>query len=67
MGAIYHLTLDLARCEPPAEPMQQLMGALRGNQAGIDAFLGCIAGTTNIPHFLSEENVGQLMAAAAAV
>jgi flavin-dependent dehydrogenase len=65
VGPLYHFTLDLARCEPPTAEMQQLMGALQGNQAAINDFLGCIAGTTNIPRFFSEENVGQIMAAAA--
>jgi 2-polyprenyl-6-methoxyphenol hydroxylase-like FAD-dependent oxidoreductase len=65
VGPLYHLTMDFARCEPPSEEMQQLMGALRGNQAGINAFLGCIAGTTKIPQFFSEENIGQIMAAGA--
>ncbi len=65
VAPMYHLTLDLARCEPPAPELQQLLGALRGNQDGIDAFLGCIAGTTNIPAFFADENIGRLMAAAA--
>ena len=66
-GPIYHLTMDFAKCEPPPEEMQQLFGALQGNQAGINAFLGLIAGTTSIPQFFSEENMGRLMGAAAGV
>ena len=63
-GPIYHFTMDVARCEPPNEQMQQLLAALQGNQEGIDQFVGLIAGTTNIPQFFSEENMGRLIGAA---
>jgi hypothetical protein len=65
VGPLYHLTLDFARCEPPPPEMQALMGALQGNQPKINEFLGCIAGTSSIPQFFSEENVGAIMAASA--
>jgi flavin-dependent dehydrogenase len=63
-GPAYHFNLDVARCEPPAEPMQQLMGALIGNQAGINAFLGVTSGATSIPQFFSEDNLASLMGTA---
>jgi hypothetical protein len=46
--------------------MQQLLGVLQGNQAGINAFLGLIAGTTSVPAFFSDENMAALMGAPAA-
>jgi hypothetical protein len=61
------MTMDFARCEPPPPEMQALMGALQGNQEDTNAFLGCIAGTTHIPQFFAEENVGRIMAKAAAM
>jgi flavin-dependent dehydrogenase len=62
VGPMYHFTMDVARCEPPSAQMQELLGALIGNQEGINAFLGLIAGTTGIPQFFSEENMARLMA-----
>lgn len=64
---LFHMTMDFARCEPPPPEMQALMGALQGNQEDTNAFLGCIAGTTNIPRFFAEENVGRIMAQAASL
>jgi len=65
-GPAYHLAMDVAKCEPPAPEMQALLGALQGNQEDTNAFLGCIAGTTWIPQFLSEQNVGRIIGQAVA-
>lgn len=62
-GPMYHFTLDVAKYAPPTPEMQQLLGALQGNQAGIDAFIGLIAGTTSIPQFFSPENMASLLGA----
>jgi hypothetical protein len=45
--------------------MQQLLDALRGNQAQTDRFLGTVVGTVPIPEFFAPENLGQIMAQAA--
>jgi flavin-dependent dehydrogenase len=64
VGPLYHFTMDVAHYAPPAPEMQQLLGALQGNQAGINAFLGLIAGTTSVPQFFSGDNMVMLMDAA---
>jgi hypothetical protein len=58
---MYEFSYDLAKLEPPTPEQQQLFGALRGNQAEIDRFLGCMAGTVGIPAFFSEANIGRIM------
>ena len=62
---MYAFTCQLAAMEPPPPPMQQLFGALRGNQADTDRFLGCIAGTTPIGEFFAPENLQRILAGAA--
>jgi hypothetical protein len=59
-------TMKLASLQPPPEEMQQLFGALRGNQPDTDRFLGIIAQVTSIPEFFAEENIGRIMAQAQA-
>jgi hypothetical protein len=44
--------------------MQQLLGAVAGNQEAMDGFLSVIAGTVPVPEFFAPENVGRIMAAA---
>jgi 2-polyprenyl-6-methoxyphenol hydroxylase-like FAD-dependent oxidoreductase len=57
----YDLTMKLASLEPPPEEMQQLFGALRGNQPDTDRFLGLIAQVTPVQEFFAEENVGRII------
>jgi len=58
---MFEFTYDLARLAPPTVEQQQLFGALHGNQPDTDRFLGLIAGTTSIPEFMSEANIGRIM------
>ncbi len=49
--------------QPPVE-MQQLFGALAGNQGETDRFLGTLAGTVPIPEYFSPENMQRIIGAA---
>ena len=55
---MYEFTCRLATLEPPPE-MQQLLGAMRGNQETMDGFVRTMAGTI----FLSPENIDIILAA----
>ena len=46
--------------QPPAE-MQQLFGALSGNQDETNRFFGTLAGTVPIPEFFSPENMQRII------
>src|SRR5262245_35984456 len=61
---IYGLTQQFAALQPPPPEMQQLLAALRHDQAQADRFFGTIAGTVPIPEFYAPENIGRIMAAA---
>jgi flavin-dependent dehydrogenase len=56
VSSMYDFTCQLAAQEPPPPELQQLFGALRGNERETNRFLGTIAGTVSIPEFFSEEN-----------
>ena len=45
--------------------MQQLLGAIAGNQAAMDAFVSVIAGTLSPARFFDPDHIGMLLAAAA--
>ena len=47
--------------------MQALFAALRGNQDATNAFLSAITGAIPLPDFMSDENLGRIMAAAKSV
>ena len=64
--AIYEFTIQLASMEPPPPEMQQLLGAVSGNQDAMDGFARVNAGVTSPAEFFSEDNVGRIFAAAAA-
>ena len=64
---IYQLTCEFAKLEPPPPEMQQLFGALQGNQSAMDDFVSVMAGTLPVPEFFGPENIGRIMAQAAAV
>lgn len=65
-AALYEFTCQLAALEPPPPEMAQLLSAAsRSPQASAD-FVSVIAGTVPLPEFLAPENVGRIMAGAAA-
>jgi hypothetical protein len=45
--------------------MQQLIGAMQGNQEAMDGFVSVMAGTLAAPEFFGPENAGRIMAQAA--
>jgi len=63
---IYEFTTQLATLEPPPPEMQQLLGAVYGNQKATDAFVSVVAGTLSPIEFFDPENLGRIMQAAAA-
>jgi flavin-dependent dehydrogenase len=60
---IYEFTCEFATMEPPPPEMQQLIGAMQGNQAAQDAFISVQAATLPAPEFFAPDNVGKIMAA----
>jgi len=62
--AMYEFTAELASQEPPPPEMQQLLGAVHGNQQAMDEFARVSAGVTSPAEFFSEENVKRIFAAA---
>lgn len=63
---IFEMTKQFATLEPPPPEMQQLIGAMAGNQEAMDGFVQVQAGTLSPVEFFSEENVGRIFAAAGA-
>ena len=58
MLGTYEFTCQLATLEPPPPPMQQMFGAIHGNQPAMDAFAQMNAGT------ISPAEFGAIVAAA---
>ncbi|KRA37820.1 MULTISPECIES: NAD(P)/FAD-dependent oxidoreductase [unclassified Nocardioides] len=63
---IYEFTAQLATLELPPPEMQQLLGAVQGNQEAMDGFVSVISGAVSPADYFSEENVGRIFAASAA-
>jgi 2-polyprenyl-6-methoxyphenol hydroxylase-like FAD-dependent oxidoreductase len=63
---IYGFTCEFAKLEPPPPEMQQLLGAMHGNQQAMDGFVSVMAGTLAAPAFFAPENAGRIMAQATA-
>jgi 2-polyprenyl-6-methoxyphenol hydroxylase-like FAD-dependent oxidoreductase len=63
---MYEFTTQLATLEPPPPELQQVLGAVHGNQQAMDGFMRVAAGVTSPAEFFSEENLGGIFAAAAA-
>jgi flavin-dependent dehydrogenase len=63
---IYEFTAQLATLELSPPEMQQLLGAVHGNQHAMDAFVSVISGAVSPADFFSEENVGSILAASRA-
>jgi flavin-dependent dehydrogenase len=64
VGPMFGTTIQFAHLAVPPPEMQQLFGALRGNQEQTDRLFGTFAGTVPIPEFFAPENLGQIFAAA---
>lgn len=62
--AMFEFTTQIATLEPPPPDLQQLLGAMQGNQAAMDGFARVNAGVESPAHFFSEENVGSIFAGA---
>jgi 2-polyprenyl-6-methoxyphenol hydroxylase-like FAD-dependent oxidoreductase len=62
---MYEFTCQLATLEPPPAEMQQLLGAIHGNQKAMDGFVQVNAGTISPAEFFAPENIGAIMAARA--
>lgn len=62
--AMYELTYQIATLEPPPPEMQQLIGAMQGNQEAMDGFAQMNSGTRSPTDFLSPQNIGAIMGAA---
>jgi 2-polyprenyl-6-methoxyphenol hydroxylase-like FAD-dependent oxidoreductase len=60
----YEFTTQLARLEPPPPEMQQLLGAIYGNQGAMDDFVSVNAGTLSAEVFFSPEYIAQTFQAA---
>jgi flavin-dependent dehydrogenase len=63
VGPMYEFTCQLATLEPPPPEMQQLFGAISGNQKAMDGFVQMNAGTISPAQFFSPENIGAIMSA----
>lgn len=62
---MYQFTTQLATLQPPPPEMQQLLGAIQGNQAAMDDFVSVNAGTLSHEIFFSREHLAQTFEAAA--
>jgi 2-polyprenyl-6-methoxyphenol hydroxylase-like FAD-dependent oxidoreductase len=60
---VFEFTTQLASLEPPPPEMEQLLGAVHGNQDAMDQFARVNAGTMSPADFFAEENVGKIFAA----
>ena len=63
---IYEFTAQFASLAPPPPEMQQLLGAIHGNQEAMNGFVRIFAGVTSPADFFSPENIGRIMAKAQA-
>jgi len=58
---MYELTCQLATLEPPPPELQQLLGAVHGNQDAMDAFVRMNAGVISPAEFFAPDNVGRIL------
>ncbi len=64
---VYEFTTELAKLEPPPPQMQQLLAAVHGDQAAMDAFVSVMAGTMSPATFFAPDHIGSMMGADAAL
>jgi 2-polyprenyl-6-methoxyphenol hydroxylase-like FAD-dependent oxidoreductase len=58
---LYEMTGQFGALQPPPPEMQQLIGALRHNQAQADRFIGTVAGTVPVSEFFAPENIERII------
>jgi 2-polyprenyl-6-methoxyphenol hydroxylase-like FAD-dependent oxidoreductase len=58
----YEFTTQMATLEPPPPELQQLIGAMHGNQRAMDAFVSVLAGSLSPVEFFDPANLGAIMA-----
>lgn len=58
---MYEFTTQLATLEPPPPELQELLGAIAGNQPAMDAFVGLNAGTVSPPEFFDPGHLAGLL------
>jgi 2-polyprenyl-6-methoxyphenol hydroxylase-like FAD-dependent oxidoreductase len=63
---LYHFTCELATLEPPRPEIQQLFGALHGDQEATNQFYSALTGSLPLPQFMAPENLERIMAGAPA-
>ena len=61
---VYEFTDEFAQLQPPPPEMQQLLGAMRGNQEAMDGFVSVQAHTLPAPAFFAPDNIARIMASA---
>jgi 2-polyprenyl-6-methoxyphenol hydroxylase-like FAD-dependent oxidoreductase len=62
--SMYELTCQLAMLQPPPPEMQDLLGAIRGDQEAMNGFVRMNAGTISPEEFFSAGDIGATMPAA---
>ena len=63
---MYEFTCDFARIAPATPELQQLFGAIHGNQEAMDGFARVFGGVTSPAEFFSGENIGRILEGASA-
>jgi 2-polyprenyl-6-methoxyphenol hydroxylase-like FAD-dependent oxidoreductase len=63
---IYEFTCQFARLQPQPPEMQQVMGAVHGNQEAMNDFARVFSGLVSPADFFSPANIGRIFQAAAA-
>jgi 2-polyprenyl-6-methoxyphenol hydroxylase-like FAD-dependent oxidoreductase len=58
---VYEFTDDFAQLQPPPPEMQQLLGAMHGNQDAMDGFVSVQANTLPAPEFFEPGNIARIM------
>jgi 2-polyprenyl-6-methoxyphenol hydroxylase-like FAD-dependent oxidoreductase len=56
----YEFTCQFARLEPPPPELQQLLGAVHGNQEAMNGFVRVVSGVVSPADFFSQENVARI-------
>ncbi len=59
--AMYEFTTQLATLEPPPPELQELLGAMAGNQDAMDAFVSLNAGTMSPPEFFDPDHLATIL------